>query len=90
MSNLLQGELKSNEVIDQIFQDLDNQLLDKKDITINLQKVTFISVRFLEKLENFILKAQELQSQLKIVNVQPSVYKVFQVAKAKDVLSVCT
>ena len=86
-SNLLQGEVTSNEVIDLIFHSLENQLLDRNELLIDFQYVTFISVYFLERLEKLVNRARELNVKVKIVNVQPSIYKVFQVARSKDIIS---
>ena len=85
-SNLLQGEIISNEVIDTIFNSLEEQLMDRNELLIDFQYVTFISVYFLERLEKFVNKARELNVKIKIVNVQPSIYKVFQVARSKDII----
>ena len=88
--DLLQGEITSNKVIDLIFNSLKNQLLDQNELLIDFQRVTFISVYFLERLERLVNRAKELNVKVKIVNVQPSVYKVFQVARSKDVISICS
>ena len=45
--SLLQGQIISKETIDLIFNDLENQLLDKVEIMIDLKNVTFISTYFL-------------------------------------------
>ncbi len=87
--DLLQGEITSKETIDLIFNDLENQLLDKREIAIDLKKINFISVHFLERLEKLVEKAQSLNVEIKIINVNPGVYKVFQVGRLKTVLGVC-
>ena len=89
LSELLCGEIKSKETIDVIFHDLENQILDKREVAVDLKKVTFISVYFLERLEKIIEKAKKLSVEIKIVNVNPNVYKVFQVGRVNTVLKVC-
>ena len=88
-ADLLQGKLILKQTIDVIFNDLENQLLDKREITVDFLKVTLISVYFLERLERFIEKGKSLGTEIKVINVSPDVYKVFQVARLKTVLSVC-
>ena len=88
-ADLLQGEMISKETTDIIFNDLENQLLDKGEITVDLKKIIFISVYFLERLERFVEKAKSLNVEVKIISVSPDVYKVFQVGRVKTVLSVC-
>ena len=90
LSELLHGEVKSKEIIDIIFNDLENQLLDKTEVVVDLKEVSFISVYFLERLEKFVGKANELSVKIEIKNVSPYIYKVFQVGRLKAVLSVCT
>ena len=85
-NDLLKGEITSKETIDVIFNDLENQLLDKREIIVDLKNVSFISVYFLERLEKFIEKAQELNVHVKINSVNPNVYKVLQIRKNKEIL----
>ena len=89
INDVLKGEMITNDVIDLIFNDLEEQLLDKKEVTVDLKNVNFISVYFLERLERFIEKGKSLGTEIKVINVSPDVYKVFQVARLKTVLSVC-
>ena len=89
IADLLQGEMVLKETIDVIFDNLENQLLDKREVTIDLKKVTFISVCFLERLEQFVEKAKSFSVEIEIFNVNPDVYKVFQVGRLKTVLNVC-
>lgn len=86
---MLEGKITSKEIIDVIFNDLENQLLDKREVNLDLKKVTFISVYFLERLEKFVEKGKSLSVEIKITNVNPDVYKVFQVGRLSQVLSVC-
>ncbi len=89
MPTKLQGEMTSRETIDVIFNDLENQLLDKREISVDFKKVVFISVYFLERLERFVEKANSLSVKSTITNVNPEIYKVFQVARVKDILNTC-
>ena len=88
--DLLKSEMTSNETIDIIFNDFENQLLDKREIIIDLKNVTFISVYFVERLEQIVKKAKKLNTEIKIINVPPEIYKVFQVGRLKAVLGVCS
>src|SRR3989338_3568642 len=87
--NLLQGEMTSKKTIDVIFNDFENQLLDRREIIIDLKKIVFVSVYFLERLEKLVERAKNLNVEIKIINVSPDVYKVFQVGRLKTVLDVC-
>ena len=88
-TSILQGAMTSKETIDAIFNDLENQLLDKREITVDLKNVTFSSVYFLERLERFIEKGKGLSIEIKIINTSPEIYKVFQVARLHTVLNLC-
>ena len=90
INELLVGEITSNNITDDIFNKLENDLLDRKEITLDFSKVIFISVYFLERLENFVNRAKDLNVKIQILNTQPSIYKVFQVARSKTVLEVCS
>ena len=90
INELLVGEIISNNIIDDIFNKLENDLLDRKEITLDFSKVVFISVYFLERLENFANRAKDLSVNIQILNTQPSIYKVFQVARVKNILEVCS
>ena len=88
--NQLQGEIISKEVIDNIFNSLENDLFDRKEITLDFSKASFISVYFLEGLENFVNRAKDLNVNIMLTNVQPGIYKVFQVARSKDIVGICS
>ncbi len=83
----LKGELTSDEVVNDIFNTFESELMDGKNLIIDLEKVTFINVRFLERLEMLTNKAKELNIKISIKNVLPSIYKVFHVARNRDILS---
>ena len=87
--DLFQGEMISNQEIDKVFSLLEKQILDQTEITLDFGSLTFISVYFLERLESFLQKAKELKVRIEIVNVQPNIYKVFQVARVKSILEIC-
>lgn len=88
LTNLLKGQITTDETSNKIFDLLENQLLDGKKINLDLKEVTFINVSFLERLERLVQKAKELNIEIKINNVCPSIYKVFHVARNRDILSV--
>ena len=87
---LFSSEMISNEEIDNAFNILENQALDQIEITVDFKSLTFISVYFLDKLESFLKKAKELNVKVRIINVQPNIYKVFQVGKVKNILEICS
>ena len=87
---LLKGEMISKETIDIIFNDLENQLLDKREVLVDLKNISFVSVYFLERLEGFVEKGKSLNVEIKIINVISEIYKVFQVGRLKTVLGVCS
>ena len=89
LSELLQGEMTSKETIDIVFNDLENQLLDKREVIVDFKNIIFISVYFLERLEKFVEKGKSLSVEIKIINVNPDVYKVFQVGRVKSILDSC-
>ncbi len=84
--DIFRGEMISKEIIDTIFNDLENQLLDMREVVVDMKNISFISVYFLERLEKFLDKAKELNIQIKIVSVIPEIYKVFQIRKNQEIL----
>ena len=88
VTEILTGDITSNEVVDKIFNSLNNDLMDGKKVCIDMSNVTFINVSFLENLEKFVDKAKELNIEVKIKNVYPNIYKAFHVARDKNILSV--
>lgn len=86
---ILQDKLILKETVDVVFNNLENELLDKKKLIISMEKVVFISVYFLEKLEKIVEKARSLNMEIKIINVNPEIYKVFQVGRLKNILNIC-
>lgn len=90
VENILEHEVVSNSKIDQLFNCFENQMLDMKEIVIDMGKTTFISTYFLEKLEQLVEKARELNAQVKIINVKSTIYKVFQVARVNNILNICS
>ena len=89
IKEMLQGELISHEVINSLFNVLENWLIDRKEVSLDFQNLTFISTYFLEMLEQFVQKAKGLNLKIQIFNVQPQIYKVFQVARSRNILEVC-
>ena len=89
INNESKDAIASNEIVDKIFNSLENELLDKKEITLDFTRVTFISVYYLGRLEQFVDRARELGVSFQIINILPSIYKVFQVAKVRNILEIC-
>ncbi|OGI18650.1 MAG: hypothetical protein A3B68_01340 [Candidatus Melainabacteria bacterium RIFCSPHIGHO2_02_FULL_34_12] len=90
IDDMLSGEITSSEIVDSIFNSFDKQLLDRNEILLDFKKVTFVSVLFLERLESFVKRAKDINVKVQITNVSPVIYKVFQVAKVKSILEVCS
>ncbi len=59
------------------------------DVVLDFSTCHFISVDGLEWLEELLLRAQSLSSDLLLKNVKPSIYKVFKVARIDSVLKAC-
>ena len=89
VNELVKDQMTSVDLIGQLFSQFEKELINNKDICLDFKDVNFISVPFLERLEKLVLRAKDLDARIKIVNLTPSIYKVFQVAKVKDVLQVC-
>jgi anti-anti-sigma regulatory factor len=59
------------------------------EIRIDLNATTFITVDGLEWLEELLLRANSVQSDVRFQNVPPSIYKVFKVAHINSLLAAC-
>ena len=59
------------------------------DVALDFSTCHFISVDGLEWVEELLLRAQSLNSELVLRNVKPSIYKVFKVARIDSVLKAC-
>ena len=59
------------------------------DLVLDFDVCTFISVEGLEWLEELLLRAGSLTSNVKMINVRPSIYKVFKVARVDQLLTAC-
>jgi hypothetical protein len=59
------------------------------DLVLDFNGCKFISVEGLEWLEELLLRADSLSSSVQLVNVEPSIYKVFKVARISAVLQAC-
>lgn len=59
------------------------------DLLLDFGSCTFISVEGLEWLEELLMRANSLQSQVKFKNIKPTVYKVFKIARIDSVLYAC-
>jgi|SRR5271156_4163279 anti-anti-sigma regulatory factor len=59
------------------------------DLTIDFSTCTFISVEGLEWLEELLLRAESLKTKVSLINVPPSIYKVFKVAHIASISRAC-
>jgi anti-anti-sigma regulatory factor len=59
------------------------------NVVLDLKATTFITVDGLEWLEELLLRANSVQSDVRFTNVPPSVYKVFKVAHINSLLASC-
>lgn len=59
------------------------------DVVLDFSTCQFLSVDGLEWLEELLLRAQSLSSEVILKNVKPSIYKVFKVARIDSVLKAC-
>lgn len=59
------------------------------DLTLDFAPCTFISVEGIEWLEEILLRADSLSSKVSLVNVPPSIYKVFKIARIAPILNAC-
>lgn len=59
------------------------------DLTLDFANCTFLSVEGLEWLEELLLRASSHSAQVGLVNVVPSIYKVFKIARIDAVLKAC-
>lgn len=89
IEDIFQGEMLIHESIESKFDLLEKILLDRRELSLNFQQVSFISVYFLERLEKFLALALKANVQVTIKNISPSIYKIFQVAKSSNLLEAC-
>ncbi len=89
LADLFQGKITTEKQIKAIFDILGKEILDRKEIPIDFKNIKFISVYFLERFEQLIDRAIDLGVDVRILNVQPNIYKVFQVARVKKILAIC-
>ena len=59
------------------------------ELVLDFVDTTFISVDGLEWLEELLMRAGSLNSEISLVNMNPSIYKVFKVARIDSVLRAC-
>jgi hypothetical protein len=59
------------------------------DLKLDFKGCTFITVEGLEWLEELLLRASSLSSTIELVNVAPTIYKCFKVARIDSVLKAC-
>ena len=61
----------------------------KDDIVLDLSGCTFITVDGLEWLEELLLRAESMTPNVRLVNIPPTIYKVFKVAHLDCILRAC-
>jgi anti-anti-sigma regulatory factor len=59
------------------------------DLVLDFSGCQFVTVDGLEWLEELLLRASSLSSNIQITNVEPAIYKVFKVARIEHVLKAC-
>ena len=89
INEMIHEDINSHNVVDLLFNKLDDKLLDCKEFAIDFNGVNFVSVYFLERITQFVTRAKDLNVNIKIINLSPSIYKVFQVAKVQSLIDVC-
>ncbi len=68
---------------------VDKLLAGGENLVIDFSECNFITVDGLEWLEELLLRAESLQSSVRIVKILPTVYKVFKVAHIRSLLKAC-
>lgn len=59
------------------------------DLALDFGICTFITVDGLEWLEELLLRAASLSSEVRLININPVLYKVFKVSRIDHVLKAC-
>lgn len=59
------------------------------DVIIDMSACTFISVDGLEWLEELLMRAESMTSNVRLVSVPPAIYKVFKVSHVDCILKAC-
>lgn len=62
---------------------------NKAGLDLDFANLEFMSVDGLEWLEELLLRAESLNKEVKILNVPPSIYKVFKVARIDIIFKAC-
>jgi anti-anti-sigma regulatory factor len=60
-----------------------------KDLLVDFSDCTFISVAGLEWLESMLLKATSGQVTVTFIELPPTLYKIFKVARIESILGAC-
>ena len=60
-----------------------------KELLVDFSGCTFISVAGLEWLESMLLKAASGQVKVTFIELPPTLYKIFKVARIESILSAC-
>lgn len=59
------------------------------DLNLDFSECTFVSVEGLEWLEEVLLRASSLSSEIELTNIVPTIYKTFKVARIDSILKAC-
>jgi anti-anti-sigma regulatory factor len=68
---------------------VDKAFASGNDLILDLSSCPFITVEGLEWLEELLLRADSLRLKVRIVKINPVVYKVFKVAHIATILKAC-
>jgi len=61
----------------------------RDDVIIDMSACTFVSVDGLEWLEELLMRAESMTPNVRLVNVPPTIYKVFKVSHVDCILKAC-
>lgn len=76
--------------LDRGLDDVDRLLASGKgDIVLDFSACPFISVDGLEWLEELLMRAQSMSRSVRLVNIPPTIYKVFKVSRIDSILRSC-
>jgi hypothetical protein len=59
------------------------------DLKLDFSNCTFISVDGVEWLEEILMRASSLSADVELMNIAPSVYKVFKIARIDSIVKAC-
>ncbi len=68
---------------------LEKVIASGKNVVVDFSQCNFISVAGLEWLESMLLKAGSGKAKVNFVDIPPTLYKVFKVARIPSILDAC-